>query len=88
MVGLIKRGCIKKVSGLDFAQKSSWIFRKTLIFESVSYHHEMFDVTNIILVPGVCIVHVVIFIKNYLVNLFRISSCELLKILKPFFLLL
>ena len=49
--------------------------------ESVSFHHEMFDVTNFRLVLGVCIVHVVIFINKYLVNLYRIRFCELLKIL-------
>ena len=49
--------------------------------ESVSFHHEMFDVTNFRLVLGICIVHVVIFIKKYLVKLYRIRFCELLKIL-------
>ena len=41
----------------------------------------MFDVTNFRLVLGICIVHVVIFIKKYLVKLYRIRFCELLKIL-------
>ena len=41
--------------------------------ECVSFHYKMFDVTNFILGLGVCIFHVVIFIKTYVVNLPRIS---------------
>ena len=53
--------------------KCSWIFRKIIFLESVSFHHEMFDVTNFRLFLGVYIVHVVFFIQKNLVNLFRIS---------------
>ena len=55
--------------------------KKTTFLESVSFHYEMFDVTNFRLVLGVCIVHMVIFITKYLVKLFRIPFWELIKIL-------
>ena len=51
-------------------------------------NHELFGVTNFGLVLGVCIVHVVIFINKYLVNFFRISFCELLKIIKMIILIM
>ena len=60
---------------LDFLEK------KTIFLESVSFHHEMFDINSFRLVLGVHIVLVLIFIKKYLVNLFSISFCDLLKIL-------
>ena len=66
--------CSKVVSAVGFSEKP-------IFLESVSFHHEMFDVTSFRLVLGVYIVHVVIFIKKYLLNLFRISFCDLLKIL-------
>ena len=53
--------------------KCSWIFLKTFFLESVSFHHEMFDVTSFRLVLVVYIVEVVIFIKYYLLYMFRIS---------------
>ena len=52
-----------------------------MLLESVSFYYKMVDVNNVRLVLGVCIVHVVIFLKKYLVSLFSISFCELLKIL-------
>ena len=40
-------------------------FPKNFFFlESVSFNHEMFNVTNFRLVLGVCIVYVMIFIKT------------------------
>ena len=74
----------KNGAGWDFAQKLQvqLDFQENLFsFLSVSFHHEMFDLTSFRLFLGVCIVHVVIFIKKHLVNLFSISFCELLKIL-------
>ena len=44
-----------------------------LLFLSVFWHIEMFDLTNFRLVLVICHVHVVIFIQKYLVYLFRIS---------------
>ena len=49
--------CSKVVSAVGFSEK-------TIFLESVSFHHEMFDVTSFRLVLGVYIVHVVIFIKT------------------------
>ena len=74
----------KNGGGWDFVQKlkAQLEFQKNLFLFSVSFHHEMFDVNSFRLVLGVYIVHVLIFIKKYLVNLFRISFCDLLKILK------
>ena len=66
--------CSEVISAVGFSGKP-------IFLESVSFYLEMFDVTIIRLVLVVCNVHVVIFIKKYPVNLFRISFCELLKIL-------
>ena len=49
--------------------------------ESVVCHCEMFYWTSFGLDIGVCNAHVVIFIKKYLVNLFKISFNDFLKIL-------
>ena len=60
----------------DFAQKCkcSWIFRKkTSFWESASYHHEMFGVTNFGLVLCICIVVAMIFIKEYIGKLVQDS---------------
>ena len=40
------------------------VLKKKTFSEGFFFHREMFDVTNIGLVLDVCIVHVVIFIKN------------------------
>ena len=69
------RICSKVVSAVRFWEKNLFFL------ESVSFHYEMFDVTNLRLVLGVCTVQVVIFIKKYLVKLFRIKFWELIKIL-------
>ena len=78
MVGLKTRCCLKKiVLGGTLLKHCKCI----LIFRNFFSHHEFFDVTNSRLVLTICIVYVVIFIQKYLVNLFRISFGELLKIL-------
>ena len=80
-----KSGCNKKMVPCGTLFKSCMcclILRKHLFFlESVSFHHEVFDVSSFRLVLGVYIVHVVIFIKKYLVNMFRISFSDFLRIL-------
>ena len=58
-----------------------FFLEKPNLSESVLYHCELFDWTSFGLDIGNCIVHVVIFIKKYLVNLFTISFNEFLKIL-------
>ena len=83
MVGLKKLWCIKKWCWVGLYSKvvrAVGFSGKPIFLERVSFHHEMFDVTNFRLVLGVCIVNVVIFIKRKNVNLFRIGFCELLKI--------
>ena len=60
------RGCSKLLPNLFF-------------LERVSFHHEKFDVTNFRLLLGVGINHVVIFIKKYLVNLYRIAKARIAK---------
>ena len=66
---------LKSLSAVGFSEKLSF-------WESVSYHQEMFGVTTFGLVLCICIVNAIIFIKKTLVNLFRISFYELLKIIK------
>ena len=61
----------KSVSKVQLSGKPSF-------WESVSFHRKMLGLTNFEIVLGISIVYVVIFIK--LVNLFRISFCELLMI--------
>ena len=39
-------------------------WKKTSFWESVSFHHEMFCVTNFLLVVRICIVNAMIFIKK------------------------
>ena len=56
-------------------------FQENLYLLSISFLREMFGVTNFEIVLGLCTVHVVIFSEKYIVNLFRISFCELLKML-------
>ena len=65
MVGLKKLCCVKNGAMWDFAKKLfvQLDFQETF-FLSVSFHPEMFDVTNFRLVLVVCYVHVMIFIKN------------------------
>ena len=65
---------LKSVSAVGFSEKSSFL-------ESVSFHREMFCPTNFLLIPRICIVNVMIFIKKILINLFRISFYNLLKII-------
>ena len=66
---------LKSVSAVRFSEKPS--FR-----ESVSFRREMFFVTNFLLVLRICIVIAMIFIKKKtLIDLFRISFYNLLKIL-------
>ena len=59
------------LSAVGFSGKANFL-------ESVSVHLDIFYMNNFRLALIVCNVHVVIFIKTYLVNLFRISFCELL----------
>ena len=59
---------------LDFSGKPNFL-------ESVLFHREMFCATNFGIVLGFCIVHVLVFIKQYVVSMFRINFCEFLKIL-------
>ena len=74
-MGKFKKHCCNKkmvLGGNLFKSfKCSWIFTKTffLLLESVSFHHEMINVTSFKIVLGVYIVHLVIFIKKYSVNL-------------------
>ena len=74
MVGFKKLCCITKMVCMGTSLKSckcSCIFRKP--FLSVSFLLEMFDLTNCRLFLVIRNVHVVIYIKKYLVYLFRIS---------------
>ena len=48
---------LKSVSAVGFLEKPSF-------WESVSFHREMFCVTNFLLVLCICIVNAMIFIKN------------------------
>ena len=68
------RTLLKSVSAVGFTEKPSFL-------ESVSFHGEMFCVTNFWLVLVICIVIAMIFIKKTLINLFRISFYNLLKII-------
>ena len=43
------------------------------------FHHKLFGATNIGLLLGDCIVNVVIFVRKYFGNLFRISFNELIR---------
>ena len=70
MVGL----CSKVLVQLD-------LWKNQVFLESVSFHGEMFCVTNFLLVLVICIVIAMIFIKKTLINLFRISFYNLLKII-------
>ena len=70
MVGLYTKVSVQ----LDFRKKTSF-------WESVSFHREMFCVTIFWLVLHICIVNAMIFIKKTLINLFRISFYNLLKII-------
>ena len=82
MVGLNKMGCIKKMVLGGSLLKVQFDFQENLFFfGNVSFQFEIFYVTNFKLVLVVCNVQLVIFINKYLVNLFRISFCELLMIL-------
>ena len=65
---------LKSFSAVGFLEKPSF-------WESVSFHREMFCVTNFLLVLCICIVNAMIFIKKTLINLFRISFYNLLKII-------
>ena len=49
---------LKSVSAVGFSENPSF-------WETVSFHREMFGVTNFGLLRGVCIVHVDIFIKIF-----------------------
>ena len=68
------RTLLKSVSAVGFTEKPSFL-------ESVSFHGEMFCVTNFWLVLVICIVIAMIFIKKKFINLFRISFYNLLKII-------
>ena len=70
MVGL----CLKVSVQLDLRKKTSFL-------ESVSFHVEMFCLTSFLLVLVICIVIAMIFMKKTLINLFRISFYNLLKII-------
>ena len=48
---------LKSVSAVGFSEKPSFV-------ESVSFHREMFCPTNFLLIPRICIVNVMIFIKK------------------------
>ena len=65
---------LKSVSAVGLSEKSFFL-------ESVSFHREMFCVTNFGLVLRICIVNAMIFTKKTLINLFRISFYNLLKII-------
>ena len=65
---------LKSVSAVGFSEKPSF-------WESVSFHREMFCLTNFLLVLRIYIVNAMIFIKKTLINLFRISFYNLLKII-------
>ena len=58
-----------------------FFLEKANFSESVLCHCEMFDWTIFGLGIGVCIVHAVIFINKYLVNMFTISFIDFFKIL-------
>ena len=65
---------LKSVNAVGF-------FEKTSFWESVSFCREMFCVINVLLVLRICIVNAMIFIQKKIINLFRISSYKLLKII-------
>ena len=73
---MFRHGCPKTMADETLLNNVSAVgfSGKSIIVSSVSFHHEMFCVTNFGLVLGVCIVHFVIFIKKYLVTFFVITT--------------
>ena len=78
VVDLFSRICHEEMPKSVQASYFSRI-KKAHFSESILCHYDMFDQTTFGL--DVCIVHVVIFIKKYLVNMFKISFNDFLKIL-------